>query len=204
MMKRWLAAGIAALALLSYPGLTTTAQRRQGVDVGDAPMATGDLQFEYQFGIDEGERLVGIPSDLASGDRFVVRMRANQTAYACLFVTNGAGTYTLMRVADGEEACTRVGRAWSVLPDADAVMRLDENEGVERLYLVVSRHPIDEVEDLDEDTRMPESWLVALRDRYGKGVRWTHEHKAQSMNVMYRGARGASVVAVEQLTFNHF
>jgi hypothetical protein len=112
-------------------------------------------------------------------------------------VTNGAGSYTLMRAedADGGQPCTRVSRTWSVLPDPEAMMRLDDKEGVERLYLVVSRRPIAEIDDLHGDEDLAESWLVALRDRYGTGARWSHEHKAQSMNVTYRGARGASVVA---------
>ncbi len=197
MRKRWIAAVTVVLAVVILPGWATT-QRGQDVD-----RVAGDLQFEYQFGVDDGERLVGIPADLASGDRFVVRLRANEPAYACLFVTDTAGSYSLMRVEDGEEPCARVGKSWSVLPDAEAMMRLDEREGVERLYLVVSREPIVEVEDMPADDRVTESWLVALRDRYTKGARWTHQLKPQSVTVSYRGTREGAMVAVEQLTFNH-
>ena len=206
MSKRWIAALSTGLAVITVPGLATTAQRTRGVDVADSGTPAGELQFEYQFGIDEGERLVGIPSELASGDRFVVRLRSNQPAYACLFVTNGAGSYTLIRAEDGgsDQPCARVNRTWSVLPDQEAMMRLDDREGVERLYLVVSRRPIAEIEEMRGDENLAESWLVALRDRYGKGARWTHELKAQSLTVSYHGARGAAVVAVEQLTFNHY
>jgi uncharacterized protein DUF4384 len=200
MRNRWIAAVTLGCGLLTAPGLAM--QRAQGIDRGsDRTRPAGDLQFEYQFGIGDGNRLVGVPTALESGDRFVVRLRSNQPAYACLFVTNSAGSYTLMRVnEDGEEPCARVRSAWTVLPDPSAVMRLDDREGVERLYLVVSREPIVEVDDMPE--RVTESWLVALRDRYGSGARWTHELKPESMKVSYRGGRG-EVVAVEQLTFNH-
>ena len=201
MRKRWIAAVSVVLAVVILPGWAST-QRGQGVDC-----VAGDLQFEYQFGIDAGQRFVGIPAGLASGDRFVVRLRANRPAYACLFVTDTAGSYSLMRVeeaeAEAEAPCARVSDAWSVLPDAEAMMRLDDREGVERLYLVVSREPIVEVEDMPADDRVTESWLVALRDRYGKGARWTHELKPQSVTVSYRGTGEGALVAVEHLTFNH-
>lgn len=201
MRKRWIAALSTALALITLPAL---AQRTQDVQRGRAnDRAAGQLQFEYQFGIEDDERPVGQPSALTSGDRFVVRMRSNQPAYACLFVTNGSGSYSLMRVADGESPCARVTHDWSVLPDEDAIMRLDEREGVERIYLVVSHGPLPEIDDMPASNQVTESWLLQLRDRYAAAARWTRELKAESVNVSYRGTRRDPIVAVEQLTFDH-
>jgi hypothetical protein len=195
MRQRGIGAAGMALALVTLPGWTTTTALVPGSNDRAA-----DLEFEYQFGLEEGERFVGIPRDLASGDRFVVRFRSSEPLYACLFVTNSAGSYTAMRADDGEAPCARVGRAWSVLPDSEAVLRLDEKKGVERLYLIVSRRPAAEFADMPD--AVSEAWLISMRDRYGKSGRWTHELGPESMSVSYRAAGGAAV-AVEQLTFNH-
>jgi hypothetical protein len=175
----------------------------------EAPSAArGTLDFDYQFGIvDEGgdARYVSQVPTLASGERFTVRVRARQTAYAYLFVTDGSGHYTLMPPeSNGPGMATRVERQrWTTIPDEHAVMRLDDRRGVERVYLVVAPRRVAEIERLaqgGDELSVSEDWLVELRSRVAARSRWTKEQIGTLVRARYTGG---SAVALEDIAFRH-
>ena len=105
-----------------------------------------------------------------SGDSFTLRVRPTDDAYLYLFVSDAHGGLTLVApdlTEDGSPPAVP-GGADARLP-AESSLRLDEEPGVERLYLLASTARLNEVEELLEDDRprVNEAWLIDLRDHYG-------------------------------------
>ena len=143
-----------------------------------------------------------------SGDRFTLRVRPTDDAYLYLFVSDPDGAFTLVAPDPEEkESSPRAaeGGADARLP-ADTTLRLDEQPGVERLYLVASTGPLDEVEGLLEGDRrqVGETWLVELRDRYARNGTLTRQVRNEAVRVDYRQrGRGAAVV-FETVVLRHY
>ena len=172
--------------------------RPSGIET--APATGRGLEFEYQFGlVDDDDRFVGQLAALTSGDRFTVRMRARARAYAYAFISNGEGDFSLL-APGGEALATSVAaNQWVTVPDRDSVLRLDENRGVERIYLVVAARPVPAIERLrDEGATVSEGWLLALRSQLVGRSRWSREFRGATMRAVYAGD-----VAIEDASFAH-
>lgn len=206
---------VASVALLLCGILASTAysisrgEQDQDPSDADAYVSRDGFEFEYQFGIldEDGEaRYVAQMPTLASGERFTVRLRAKQPSFAYLFVSDGSGHYALMAPSsqDDDGLATKTARQrWITLPDEDAVMRLDERRGVERVYLVVAPRRVAEIErlaDARDELSVSEDWLIELRNRVGAKSRWTRQQVGASVRATYSGA---AVVALEDASFRH-
>lgn len=210
MKKRWLVVLPIVLA-----GLVVQAQRQVGDARNEAVRTASDtvLQFEYAFsgpGPDADVPRVALPADLGSGDEFVVVVRPRRAVYAYLFVSTSRGTLQLLRPLDGHAPVRPeplTAARWSKLP-VGGPMRLDQYPGVERIYLVISSGRLPAIEALledgeGEDPEVDEVSLVGLRDSATAGSRVTREHRSDSTSVTWRVPRGATPVAVEQITIRH-
>ena len=134
------------------------------------PRINDRLELRYTLEMErDGERIpVAATGGFESGDRFTLRVRPTEDAYLYLFVSDADGGYT-PAAPDLEEDGSLPGAveggsdAW--LP-AGAVLRLDGEPGVERLYLLASTRRLNQVEELfgDERGQVDEAWLIDLRD----------------------------------------
>jgi uncharacterized protein DUF4384 len=197
---------IAVSCFALYIVLCAAAQSvsRDGQSVDTPARSASGLDFEYQFGVvgDEGApKYVSQLQALHSGDRFTVRLRSQHAAYAYLFVTDSSGEYLMM---PADQAARGVGsaveaRTWTELPDEGAVFRLDDRRGVERVYIVVSRNRLGEIERLDAGRSLGDDWLIDLRNRLAGRSRWTRQQLGTSIHATYSGG----AVAFEDSAFRH-
>jgi hypothetical protein len=197
------AAVCVGLALVFGPASQSISRQDPGDGGLGARPAGGALDFEYQFGtMGDGEapRYFGQLPALQSGERFTVRVRPQQAVFAYLFVTDGRGRYTLLPSDTDDGVGTFLPRdRWSRVPDERAVLRLDENRGVERVYLVVSKSRVPEIERLVEDEQsVSDDWLIDLRTRVVGRGRWTRTLAETAVRASYTGA-----IAVEDAAFRH-
>ena len=89
---------------------------------------------------------------------------------------------------------------------AGSSLVLDEDPGVERLYLLASREPLDEVDELLEDDRLQvrETWLIDLRDEYARNGTWTRLVRNEAVRVDYRQRGRGTAVVFETVTMRHY
>lgn len=191
----WLAAGVGA-------------QQRAGSDRW--PRINDRLELRYTVETEEdGERTpAAVTQGFASGERFSLRVRPTGDAWLYLFVSDAAGGFTLVApdaLDDGSLPGIVEGGSEARLP-AGAALRLDEEPGVERLYLLASTEPLDEVEDLlaDERRQVGEAWLIDLRDHYARNGTLTRQVRNEAVRVDYRQrGRGAATV-FETVAIRHY
>lgn len=187
----------------------THAQPRATAE-GRGPRINDRLELRYTLEIEEdGKRSPAAATQgFESGDRFTLRVRPTADAYLYLFVSDSEGGYTLVAPdleEDGSLPGAVAGGADARLP-AGTILRLDEEPGVERLYLLASTQPLDEVDDLFEDERplVGEEWLIDLRDYYARNGTLTRQVRNEAVRVDYRQrGRGAAVV-FETVVIRHY
>ena len=170
-----------------------------------------ELRYTLEIEGEEGEerRPVAVTDGFESGDRFTLRVRPTEDAYLYLFVSDTEGGFTLVAPRledDGSLPGPASGGADAQLPASGTSLRLDGNPGVERLYLLASREPLDEVEDLleYEQRQVGEAWLIDLRDYYARNGTLTRQVRNQAVRLDYRQrGRGAAVV-LETIFMRHY
>ena len=170
-----------------------------------------ELRYTLEVEREEGEERnpVAVTGGFESGDRFTLRVRPTDDAYLYLFVSDTEGGYALVAPRleeDGSLPGPAEGGADAQLPPAGTSLRLDENPGVERLYLLASREPLDEVEALleDEQRQVGEAWLIDLRDHYARNGTLTRQVRNEAVRLDYRQrGRGAAVV-FDTIVMRHY
>lgn len=89
---------------------------------------------------------------LRSGDRFKIKFELREGAYVCLLALNSQGDLTKLFPGKATSSGFRVepGVTYFV-PQDDGWFQLDDNKGVERIYLLVSADPIGDIDQkIDE------------------------------------------------------
>ena len=197
------ACALAALVVVlsARPGGEAAGQR-------SGPRINDRLELRYTLEIEEdgGWEPAAATRGFESGDRFRLRVRPTQDAWLYLFVSTSDGGFALIppgapRPVLGDDDVN--------LP-AETVLRLDEEAGVERLYLLASTERIYRVEDLlrgvgpDERVLVTEAWLIDLRDEYARNGEVTRQVRNEAVRLDHRQrGRGAAVV-VEPITIRHY
>ena len=210
--------GLAALFACVLVGLVATgsveAQRPGTADEARQWSRINDrleLRYTLETAGEEGEgrRPVAVTDGFESGDLFTLRVRPADDAYLYLFVSDTEGGFTLVAPRledDGSLPGPAAGGADAQLPATGTSLRLDENPGVERLYLLASREPLDEVEELleDEQRQVGEAWLIDLRDYYARNGTLTRQVRNQAVRLDYRQRGRGSAVVFETIVMRHY
>ena len=199
--------GLVAVGSVQAQRPGTADEARQWSRINDRLELRYTLEIEGEEG---GERRpVAVTDGFESGDRFTLRVRPTVDAYLYLFVSDTDGGFTLVAPRledDGSLPGPAAGGADAQLPATGTSLRLDENPGVERLYLLAAREPLDEVEELleDEQRQVGEAWLIDLRDYYARNGTLTRQVRNQAVRLDYRQrGRGAAVV-LETILMRHY
>ena len=174
------------------------------------PRINDRLELRYALEMEkDGEPVpVAVTEGFESGDRFTLLVRPTEDAYLYLFVSDTEGGYTLAApdlAEDGSLPGAVEGGSAARLPAA-GVLRLDEEPGIERLYLLASTRPLLQVEELFGDGRpqVDEAWLIDLRDHYARNGTLTRQVRNEAVRVDYRQrGRGAAVV-LETVVIRHY
>ena len=174
-----------------------------------------ELRYTLEAAEEEGGDLrpAAVTQGFESGDRFTLRVRPTHDAYLYLFVSASDDWFTLVSPGPGPAGAPASSLAVSesdVRLPAETVLRLDEDPGVERLYLLASTERVDQVEELlqtsrtGEPIRVNEAWLIDLRDVYARNGLLTRQVRNEAVRLDYRQRGRGSAVIFETITIRHY
>ena len=178
------------------------AEQRAGTRINDR------LELRYTLEVEEdgGWQPASATRGFESGDRFKLRVRPTQDTWLYLFISASGGGFALIPPG----ASGPVPGNDDVDLPAETVLQLDEEPGVERMYLLASTDRIYRVESLlrdvgpNERALVTEAWLIDLRDEFARNGEVTRQMLNEAVRVDYRQrGRGAAVV-VESITIRHY
>ncbi len=147
---------------------------------------TAKLEVAYSLLLQGGKHPIAasLLDGLDSGDGFRVRMRPAQECYLYLVAQRGRDDFRLLlpdrRTLRGKN---RLARGKDFTWPQEGWLRLDEQSGVERLYLILADRQIPELEARFALSKVsfPESVIVDIRDRY-QGIT-TYRRKVKDKRV---------------------
>jgi len=166
--------------------------------------ADGGLKFQYTIeresggAVSEANFLKGF--DLKDGLRLKVKL--GQASYCYVITSATHGRYRLV-FPDPE---TKRGQGiepntWARLPKSTFV-RLGDDPGVERIYLVVSQQRIPEFEETfgKGELVLSESLALDVRDRYQGAASYTRDLDGDTISVKYKPKNTKPPVVVEEIS----
>ncbi len=143
---------------------------------------------------------------LESGDGFRVRMRPAQECYLYLVAQRGPDDFRLLlpdrRTLRGKN---RLARGKDFTWPQEGWLRLDEDQGVERLYLILADRQIPELEARYtlRRTTFPESVIVDIRDRYQGITTYRRKVKDERVKVRFKSRDGEAALLIEEIAIRH-
>ena len=177
------------------------------------PLINDRLEIRYTLEIDGGGewQSVAVTQGFESGDRFKLRVRPAHDAFFYLFVSAADGGFTLAAPGPGGGRSAPVAEDTDArLPGEEESLRLDEEPGFERLYLLASTRRVSEVEALREDAgpgeraQVSEEWLIDLRDEHARNGTLTRQVRNQAVRLDYRQRGRGPAVVFETIAIRHF
>ncbi len=195
MTQRSLPALTLALVLMSIPAAAAAA-------------STARLEVAYSLVVQDGKQQVaaGLLDGLDSGDGFRVRMRPGQECYVYLIAQRGSDDFRLVlpdrRTQRGKN---RLARGKDFTWPQEGWLRLDEDDGVERLYLILADRQIPELEARFALRRVsfPESVIVDIRDRYQGLTTTKRKVKDERIKVQFKSRGGEAALLIEEIAIRH-
>ena len=184
-------AGVVGAAVLAAAGTLTV----------EAAPKTLDVRYRLEFG---AEKDFVAPRAIKSGETFKVGVRAASAANVYLLVSKAEDEYSLVLP---RKASSRVrANQWVALPGEGEAFRVDRQTGVERMYLIVSDAPVDELEDLVAEGKPPdtltESWILKIRDQYAGDGDLRRRRQAGAIALTFTAPAEPAVI-VEQIVLRH-
>jgi len=184
-------AGVVGAAVLAAAGTLTV----------EAAAKTLEVRYRLEFG---AEKDFAAPRAVKSGETFKVGVRAASAANVYLLVSKTENEYSLVLP---RKASSRVrANQWVSLPGEGEAFRVDRQTGVERMYLIVSDAPVDELEDLIADGKPPdmldESWILEVRDQYAGDGDLRRRRQAGAVALTFTVPAEPAVI-VEQIVLRH-
>lgn len=203
----WGRLALVAVMLLSGAAAGAQDETKQSPKRGTPAGARLDVDYGFVVDRDGRETEVGVLTDARSGDRFHIRVRPRQTAYAYLFVSKDDKAFDIVLPSErGKEADATVPRnEWSTLPDQDW-LGFDKSRGIDRFYLVLASAKVDEIEELFEKGKadsVDETWLLDLRNTIEADGSTTHDRTAKLVTLTHRRRGTGPAVIVEAFTIRH-
>ncbi len=179
--------------------------------LGGAVSATAEsdkIEVAYSLLLQDGRGPVAasLLDGMDSGDRFRVSMRPKQECYLYLVAQRGRDDFRLLlpdrRTLRGKN---RLARGKHFTWPQEGWLRLDQDSGVERMYLILADRQIPELEAryaLDE-TSFPESVIVDLRDRYQGVTKTKRKVKNERVKVRFKSRDGEAALLIEEIAIRH-
>jgi hypothetical protein len=155
------------------------------------------IEREHEGNIIETNFLKGF--ELRDGLR--LRVKLHQASYCYVIMSNPAGGYRLVfpdpstRKADNLAA-----NQWARIPKS-TFLRVGEDPGVERMYIVVATTRIPELEEQGQAGRtvVSESLAFEVRDRYHGEGSYSRGLDGPTVTVKYKGKTQGPAVVVEEI-----
>ncbi len=175
---------------------------------GAAAAGAGKIGVSYSLLLQNGSRPVATsPLDgLSSGDGFRVCLRPAQESYVYLIAQRGQDDFRLLlpdrRTLRGKN---RLAGGRDFTWPQEGWLRLDDESGVDRLYLILADRQIPELEARFalRPVSFPESVIVDIRDRYQGVTRYRRKVKEERVKVRFKSRDGEATLLIEEITLRH-
>lgn len=156
------------------------------------------IEREHDGSIVESSFLKGF--EIKDGLR--LRIKLQQASY-CYVIVSGpvGGGYRLVFPDPGTRKSTGLTvNQWARIPKS-TFMRMGEDPGVERMYIIVSTERIPELEDQAQIGRavVSESLAFEVRDRYHAEGAYSRELNGPTVSVRYKPKLSGPAVVVEEI-----
>ena len=179
-----------------------------GAGAVSAAAETAKLEVAYSLLLQNGRSPVAasLLDGLDSGDGFRVRMRPAQECFVYLIAQRGRDDFRLLlpdrRTLRGKN---RLAQGKDFTWPQESWLRLDENSGVERLYLILADRQIPELEARYALNRIafPESVIVDIRDRYQGVTTYRRKVKNERVKVRFKSRDGEAALLIEEIAIRH-
>jgi len=170
--------------------------------------AAGSLRAEglaFQYTI-EREKGGTVPVALLKGfetkDGLRLKVKLAQTSYCYVIMGDGKDRYRLaFPDLENKRSDGLAANEWAKIPKSTFV-RIGDDPGVERMYLVVASQRIPELEDLFArgGTVISETLALDVRDRYHGDGSYSRELEGDTISVRFRPRTAATSVVVEEIS----
>ena len=168
-----------------------------------SPAAASSIGFQYTIEREHDGNIV--ETNFLKGfeikDGLRLRVKLNQTSYCYVIMSHPAGGYRLVFPDPTTRKADDLGvHQWARIPKS-TFMRMGEDPGVERMYIVVSTTRIPELEEQARTGRaiVSESLAFEVRDRYhGEGA-YTRGLVGPTVTVKYKAKTPGPAVVVEEI-----
>ncbi len=193
-----------ALALI----LALTTALIPGGSAVSAAADTAKIEVAYSLLLQNGKHPIatGLLDGLDSGDGFRVSMRPAQECYLYLVAQRGRDDFRLLlpdrRTHRGKN---RLARGEDFTWPQESWLRLDQESGVERLYLILADRQIPELEARFALSKVsfPESVIVDIRDRYQGVTTYKRKVKDERVKVRFKSRNGEAALLIEEIAIRH-
>lgn len=167
------------------------------------PAAANSLGFQYTIEREHDGSI--IETNFLKGfeikDGLRLRVKLHQASYCYVIMSNPAGGYRLVFPdLDTRKAEGLAVNQWARIPKS-TFLRMGEDPGVERMYIIVATDRIPELEDQVSVGRavVSESLAFEVRDRYhGEGA-YSRGLDGPTVSVRYKPKMSGPAVVVEEI-----
>ncbi len=178
--------------------------------LGAASTAAGDGKIEVAYSLMKqngtGAVATSLLDGMASGDGFRVRLKPKQECFAYLVAQRSDDDLRLLlpdrRTQRGRN---RLARGQDFTWPQKGWLRLDDDSGVERLYLIVSDRQILELEARYtlRQPSFPESVILEIRDRYQGASSTRRKVDDERIKVKFKSLGDEPALLIEEIAFRN-
>jgi len=163
--------------------------------------ATSNLSFEYTIERERGGAVssASFLKGFDTADALRLKVKLEQSSYCYVIMRGPKGDYRLTFPEAGARPVeAQPANQWAKLPKSTFV-RLSEEPGVERMYLVIASERVPELEQAAlKGQSLEEGFALDVRDRYQTDGSYSRDLAGNTISVRYRPrGTGASVVVEE-------
>ncbi len=169
---------------------------------GATPAAGEGIGFQYTIEREHEGKVIetSFLRGFEINDGLRLRVQLNQASYCYVIMSHPQGGLRLVFPDPEARKTDAIGvDQWARFPKSTFV-RLGEDPGVERMYIIVASQRIPELEEQAKRGRsVSEALAFEVRDRYhGEGA-YTRELDGPTVSVRYRAKTPGPVVVVEEI-----
>ena len=166
--------------------------------------ANGNLSFEYTIERERGGSVsaASFLKGFDTSEALRLKVKLDQSSYCYVIMRGQQGDYRLTFPEPGPRPVEALAaNEWAKLPKTTFV-RLSEEPGVERMYLIVSSTRVPELEGaaIQAGRSLPETVALDVRDRYQTDGSYSRDLDGNRVAVRYKPRTSSASVVVEEIS----
>ncbi|MGE3375739.1 MAG: hypothetical protein AB7O37_19555 [Vicinamibacteria bacterium] len=168
-----------------------------------APARAANLSFEYTIERERGGAVssASFLKGFDTADALRLKVKLEQSSYCYVIMRGPKGDYRLTFPEAGARPVeAQPANQWAKLPKSTFV-RLSEEPGVERMYLVIASERVPELEQAAQKGQsLEEGFALDVRDRYQTDGSYSRDLAGNTISVRYRPRGVGASVVVEEIS----